>query len=132
MRVLLRIQAIVNLQKTPKDARAAIVIHAKIDAVMRCLMQELGIAIPVRGHLSLASSRQKPRLCELLGGAYVKRQPSKVKVVNIFVIFPHCAMRAQYLVLCCFGSARQLACFCRVLSAGSRIVLASVGRFTRV
>eukprot|EP00904_Undaria_pinnatifida_P005229 jgi/Undpi1/1836/HiC_scaffold_12.g05223.m1 len=39
--------AIVNLQKTPKDARAEIVIHAKIDAVMRCVMQELGVAIPV-------------------------------------------------------------------------------------
>lgn len=43
-----RQQAIVNLQKTPKDARAEIVIHAKIDAVMRCVMQELGVAIPVR------------------------------------------------------------------------------------
>lgn len=55
MRVLLRIQAIVNLQKTPKDARAAIVIHAKIDAVMSCVMQELGIAIPVRGQFHPAS-----------------------------------------------------------------------------
>lgn len=50
-------QAIVNLQKTPKDARADIVIHAKIDAVMRCVMQELGVAIPVRGKQS-ASERQ--------------------------------------------------------------------------
>ncbi|CAM9384627.1 unnamed protein product [Ectocarpus sp. 12 AP-2014] len=38
---------IVNLQKTCKDARAAIVIRAKIDAVMRCVMQELGIPLPV-------------------------------------------------------------------------------------
>ena len=52
--VLPRAQVIVNLQKTPKDGRAAIVIHAKIDAVMRCVMQELGIAIPVRDILNLS------------------------------------------------------------------------------
>ncbi|CAN0028775.1 unnamed protein product [Scytosiphon promiscuus] len=39
--------AIVNLQKTPKDARAAIVIRAKIDAVMRCVMRELRVPFPV-------------------------------------------------------------------------------------
>lgn len=41
-------QAIINLQKTPKDAKAAVVVHAKIDAVMRCVMEELGVSIPVR------------------------------------------------------------------------------------
>lgn len=39
---------IVNLQKTSKDAKASIVIRAKIDAVMRCVMKELGVPIPVR------------------------------------------------------------------------------------
>lgn len=54
MRVRTYMQAIVNLQKTPKDARAAIVIHAKIDAVMRCVMEELGVPIPVRiDHLGI-------------------------------------------------------------------------------
>lgn len=43
---------IVNLQRTLKDDRASIVIHAKIDTVMRCVMQELGIAIPVRLQLA--------------------------------------------------------------------------------
>lgn len=52
--VLLRVKVIVNLQKTPKDDLAAIVINAKIDPVMRCVMQELGIAIPVRGILTLS------------------------------------------------------------------------------
>lgn len=28
----------------------------------------------------------------------MKRLPAKVKVVNIFVLSPHCAKRAQYLV----------------------------------
>lgn len=40
-------QAIVNLQKTSKDARAEIVVRAKIDTVMRCLMRELSTPIPV-------------------------------------------------------------------------------------
>lgn len=44
----LRVQAIVNLQRTPKDARAAVVVRAKIDAAMRCVMEELSIPIPVR------------------------------------------------------------------------------------
>ncbi|CAN0081010.1 unnamed protein product [Pylaiella littoralis] len=39
--------AIVNLQRTPKDARAAVVVRAKIDAAMRCVMEELSIPIPV-------------------------------------------------------------------------------------
>ncbi|CAM9565932.1 unnamed protein product, partial [Hapterophycus canaliculatus] len=40
-------QAIVNLQKTPKDARASVVIRAKIDTVMRGVMHELGVPFPV-------------------------------------------------------------------------------------
>lgn len=42
-------QAIVNLQKTSKDKRAAVVVRAKIDTVMRYVMRELDIPIPVRG-----------------------------------------------------------------------------------
>ena len=34
---------IVNLQKTPLDKNASIVIHAKIDEVMEMLMDELSI-----------------------------------------------------------------------------------------
>jgi hypothetical protein len=38
--------AIINLQATPKDKKAAVVIHAKVDQVMATLMQQLGVPIP--------------------------------------------------------------------------------------
>lgn len=37
---------IVNLQKTPLDAYAALVIHGKCDEVMRIVMKKLKIEIP--------------------------------------------------------------------------------------
>ena len=37
---------IVNLQETPLDAMATLVIHAKCDDVMQMLMQKLGYQIP--------------------------------------------------------------------------------------
>jgi mono-ADP-ribosyltransferase sirtuin 6 len=37
---------IVNLQSTPKDGKAALVIHAKVDGVMRVVMRELGVPMP--------------------------------------------------------------------------------------
>ena len=37
---------IINLQKTGKDAQAALVIHAKCDAVMGSLASQLGLSIP--------------------------------------------------------------------------------------
>jgi len=37
---------IVNLQKTPFDNKAALIIHAKTDMVMEMLMKELGLDIP--------------------------------------------------------------------------------------
>ncbi|KAF8062076.1 SRT1 [Scenedesmus sp. PABB004] len=37
---------IINLQATPKDKRADVVIHAKVDEVMAVVMQQLGVAIP--------------------------------------------------------------------------------------
>lgn len=42
------VQAIVNLQRTAKDSRSALVIRAKIDAVMRFVMDVLSVPIPVR------------------------------------------------------------------------------------
>lgn len=41
------VQAIVNLQRTAKDGRSALVIRAKIDAVMRHVMDFLSVSIPV-------------------------------------------------------------------------------------
>ncbi len=38
---------IINLQKTPKDKQANLVIHAKCDIVMEKLMQKLKLDIPV-------------------------------------------------------------------------------------
>ncbi len=38
--------AVVNLQPTPKDGKAKIVIHSKVDGVMRIVMRELGIQVP--------------------------------------------------------------------------------------
>jgi mono-ADP-ribosyltransferase sirtuin 6 len=38
--------AIINLQKTPKDRRAQLVVHARVDGVMALLMQQLGMPIP--------------------------------------------------------------------------------------
>mmetsp|Transcript_24277 Transcript_24277/g.66915 ORF Transcript_24277/g.66915 Transcript_24277/m.66915 type:complete len:291 (+) Transcript_24277:160-1032(+) len=38
--------AIINLQATPKDRRAAVVIHDKVDAVMRDVMRKLNLRIP--------------------------------------------------------------------------------------
>mgnify|MGYP001129381280 CR=1 FL=1 len=40
--------AIVNLQKTPKDKKAALVIHARCDLVMQRLMVGLGLEAEVR------------------------------------------------------------------------------------
>lgn len=37
--------AIVNLQKTPKDAKATVVIHAKTDGVMARIVQNLGLTL---------------------------------------------------------------------------------------
>ena len=37
---------IVNLQKTPKDKKAALVIHGRADEVMRAAMSRLQIPIP--------------------------------------------------------------------------------------
>ena len=36
----------INLQKTPIDAYACLVIHAKTDDVMKLLMKKLGYKIP--------------------------------------------------------------------------------------
>ena len=41
-----RSAVIINLQKTPKDSQAALVIHAKCDAVMGRLCGQLGQSIP--------------------------------------------------------------------------------------
>ena len=38
--------AIVNLQKTPKDRHATLVVHAKVDRVMWGLTRRLGVAVP--------------------------------------------------------------------------------------
>ena len=38
---------IVNLQQTPKDKKANLVIHAKCDEVMQGVMLRLGIKVPV-------------------------------------------------------------------------------------
>lgn len=38
---------IINLQKTPKDKKASLVIHARCDAVMQAVMSKLGLSIPV-------------------------------------------------------------------------------------
>ena len=37
---------IVNLQQTPKDKKAHLVIHAKADDVMRHVMDSLGLPVP--------------------------------------------------------------------------------------
>lgn len=37
---------IVNLQKTPYDSKATLLIHERTDKVMQLLMQELGLTIP--------------------------------------------------------------------------------------
>ncbi len=42
--------AIVNLQKTPKDKKAALVVHARSDQVMQRLMEGLGVAVQVGAH----------------------------------------------------------------------------------
>lgn len=41
-----RSAVIINLQKTCKDAQAALVIHAKCDGVMAMLAKQLSLAIP--------------------------------------------------------------------------------------
>lgn len=41
------VQAIVNLQRTAKDSRSALVIRARIDSVMRYVMDVLSVPIPV-------------------------------------------------------------------------------------
>ena len=41
-----RSAVIINLQKTCKDTQAALVIHAKCDAVMGSLASQLGLSIP--------------------------------------------------------------------------------------
>eukprot|EP00878_Enallax_costatus_P013147 GHUV01013740.1.p1 GENE.GHUV01013740.1~~GHUV01013740.1.p1 ORF type:complete len:467 (+),score=218.24 GHUV01013740.1:865-2265(+) len=38
--------AIINLQATPKDKRAEVVIHAKVDEIMAVIMQQLQLPIP--------------------------------------------------------------------------------------
>jgi hypothetical protein len=38
---------ICNLQKTPRDGKADVIIHAYVDDVMRGLMQGLGLAFPL-------------------------------------------------------------------------------------
>ncbi|KAJ1629391.1 hypothetical protein T492DRAFT_119492 [Pavlovales sp. CCMP2436] len=37
---------IVNLQRTPKDAKAALVVRARVDAVMARVARTLGVAVP--------------------------------------------------------------------------------------
>ena len=37
---------IVNLQKTPKDKKASLVIHSKVDHVMQQVMERAGFEIP--------------------------------------------------------------------------------------
>lgn len=98
------LQAIVNLQKTPKDRRAGIVIRAKIDAVMRLVMEELRIPIPVQFGTttvcSLDKNKDRRERCP-------RTVRSRKKVLLVLVLSFEVCMTLQ--CVCVFLRARPAA-----------------------
>ena len=85
---------IVNLQKTPKDKKAALLIHGRADEVMRAIMNRLQIPIPpfVRQDTFLINIVQQP------GG----RKGTAVEVQVASTHGPECAMPLVRTVDVCF------------------------------
>ena len=85
---------IVNLQKTPKDKKATLLIHGRADEVMRAAMSRLQIPIPpfVRQDTFLITIAQQ------LGG----RKGTAVEVRVSSTHGPECAMPLVRAVDICF------------------------------